>query len=76
MLRNVQADDHTFTLNFLSTAGDGTFGHPKGYAEVLNGILMTTNLAPQTSYGTIVVDFGTREIAQHIYMSNFQANAE
>ena len=76
MLRNVQADDHTFTLNFLSTAGDGTFGHPKGYAEVLNGILMTTDLAPQTSYGTIVVDFGTREIAQHIYMSNFQANAE
>lgn len=71
MLRNVAADDHTFALNFLSTAGDGAAGHPEGYAEVLNGILLTTGMQPNTGYGTIVVDFGTRQIAQHIYMSNF-----
>lgn len=76
MLRNVAPDDNTFTLNFLSTAGDGSFGHPKGYAEILNDILLTTDLATQTSYGTIVVDFGTRQIAQHIYMSNFPENDE
>ncbi|MQN00802.1 MAG: hypothetical protein DUD27_05485 [Lachnospiraceae bacterium] len=71
MLRNVAADDHTFALNYLSTAGDGAAGHPQGYADILNNILLSTRLASQTSYGTIVVDFGTRRIAQHIYMSNF-----
>ena len=75
MLRNVAPDDNTFTLNFLSTAGDGSIGNPKGNAEILNDILLTTDIASQTAYGTIVVDFGTRQIAQHIYMSNF-ANAD
>ncbi|MGN0241860.1 MAG: phosphatidylinositol-specific phospholipase C domain-containing protein [Candidatus Weimeria sp.] len=76
MLRNVAPDDNTFTLNFLSTAGDSSIGDPKGNAEILNNILLSTDLAPQTAYGTIVVDFGTRQIAQHIYMSNFPDSDE
>lgn len=71
MIENVQADDDTFTLNFLSTTNGGGITHPSAYAEVLNGILLDMNLHPDTSYGIMVVDFGTRQIAQHIYMTNF-----
>ena len=73
MLQNVAPDDHTFALNFLSTAGSGAAGHPSSYAQVLNDVLQSTDLKPNTSYGTIVVDFGTRQLAQHIYMSNFES---
>ncbi len=73
MIANVQADDATFTLNFLSTVGDGWMTHPKHYADIVNDALLKTKLYPNTSYGVIIVDFGTKDIAQHIYMSNFKA---
>lgn len=73
MLEDCQADDSTFLINFLSTRGSGWFRHPKHYAKYINKDLMSTTLYPQTSYGVIAVDFGTRKIAQHIYMSNFTA---
>jgi 1-phosphatidylinositol phosphodiesterase len=73
MIANVQADDTTFTLNFLSTVGDGWMTHPKHYADIVNDALLKTKLYPNTSYGVIIVDFGTKDIAQHIYMSNFKA---
>ncbi|MBQ5430498.1 MAG: hypothetical protein IIU28_02450 [Lachnospiraceae bacterium] len=73
MISNVQADDSTFTLNFLSTVGDGWMPHPKHYAQIINEELLKTKLYPNTSYGVIVVDYGTKDIAQHIYMSNFKA---
>lgn len=71
MLENVQADDDTFTVNFLSTTNGGGLSHPSSYAQVLNGILLDMDLHSNTSYGIIVTDFGTRQIAQHIYMTNF-----
>ena len=58
-------------LNFVSTAGDGKIGHPKGYAKALNTLLMEYELKPETSYGVIIVDFGTADLARHIYYSNF-----
>ncbi|MBQ5484433.1 MAG: hypothetical protein IIT72_02995 [Lachnospiraceae bacterium] len=73
MISNVQADDSTFTLNFLSTVGDGWMPHPKHYADLINEELLKTKLYPNTSYGVLIVDYGTKEIAQHIYMSNFKA---
>lgn len=75
MLENVQADDSTFTLNFLSTTNGSGLPHPSSYAEVLNDILMNMDLHYNTSYGTIVVDFGTKQIAQHIYMTNYSKDS-
>lgn len=72
MFENVQADDNTFALNFLSTTNGSAIPHPSSYAQVLNGILLDTDLHSNTSYGMVVVDFGTRQIAQHIYMTNFE----
>lgn len=70
-LENCEADETTMFLNFVSTAGDGKFGHPRGYAKALNGLLMEYELKSETSYGVIIVDFGTADLARHIYYSNF-----
>ncbi|MGN8772790.1 phosphatidylinositol-specific phospholipase C domain-containing protein [Candidatus Weimeria sp. HCP3S3_B5] len=72
MLENVQPDDSTFTLNFLSTTNGSGISHPASYASLLNEKLMGIDLHPNTSYGIIVVDFGTRQLAQHIYMTNYK----
>ncbi len=70
-LENCEADENTVFLNFLSTSGDGPVGHPYGYAKTLNGLLMEYNLKSNTSYGTVIVDFGDANLARHIYYSNF-----
>ncbi|MDC7280206.1 phosphatidylinositol-specific phospholipase C domain-containing protein [Butyrivibrio fibrisolvens] len=70
-LENCEADETTMFLNFVSTAGDGKVGHPKGYAKALNTLLMEYELKSETSYGVIIVDFGTADLARHIYYSNF-----
>ena len=70
-LENCEADENTLFLNFVSTSGDGKVGHPRGYAKALNGLLMEYELKSNTSYGVIIVDFGTANLARHIYYSNF-----
>lgn len=70
-LENCEADENTLFLNFVSTSGDGKIGHPYGYAQVLNGLLMEYELRSNTSYGIVIVDFGSANLARHIYYSNF-----
>ena len=70
-LENCEADENTLFYNFVSTSGEGFIGHPAGYAKALNGLLMEYNLKSSTSYGVIIVDFGTADLARHIYYSNF-----
>ncbi len=69
-LENCEADSGTFFLNFVSTAGDGKLGHPKGYASTLNDLILEYDLKDNTSYGIIIVDFGTPDLARHIYYTN------
>ena len=54
------------SLNFLSTKGHTKYGHPYKYASVLNE-------KPEGSAlrGWIIVDFGTRKLAETIYSANF-----
>ena len=47
------------SLNFLSTKGSQTYGHPYRYARVLNTRLLGTALPAGSFYGWIVVDFGS-----------------
>ena len=59
------------SLNFLSTKGSRTYGHPFRYAQVLDSKLMATALPAGSFYGWIVVDFGSAPLAKHIYGANF-----
>lgn len=70
-LENCEADENTIFLNFVSTSGDGKIGHPKGYAKQLNKLLLSYELQESTSYGIIIVDFGSKALAEHIYSTNF-----
>ena len=70
-MENSQADDETFSLNFTSTAGSGFFSHPKGYAKYINEQLLDYEMKSGVCYGAVIVDFGTEEIARHIYETNF-----
>ena len=69
-LENCEADENTLFLNFVSTSGDGKIGHPRGYANTLNELLMEYQLKDDTSYGIIIVDFGNKDLARHIYYTN------
>ena len=69
-LENCEADQNTFFLNFVSTSGDATIGHPRGYANALNELVMEYKLKEETSYGIIIVDFGDSNLARHIYYTN------
>ncbi len=70
-LDNCQADENTFSLNFSSTSGSGTLSHPKGYAQVINKAVLERELESGTAYGVLIIDFATKELAQHIYSANF-----
>ena len=53
-------------LNFLSTKGTATYGHPYRYAKELNArLLNSTDLS-----GWIVLDFFDARLASHIYSMN------
>ncbi|MCR5099691.1 MAG: hypothetical protein K6B14_12205 [Lachnospiraceae bacterium] len=64
------AGDIVLSLNFLSTSGSGSAGHPKSYANTLNAQLLNTNLETGRCYGVIIVDFGEEALARHIFASN------
>ena len=66
------AGDIVLSLNFLSTSGSGSAGHPKSYAKTLNSQLLDTHLEPGRCYGMIIVDFGEEALARHIFASNFK----
>lgn len=68
-LRTAPGSDEECYLNFLSTKGTGTYGHPYHFAKTLNARLLDQTLTQGS--GWIVVDFGTAELAQHVYTANF-----
>lgn len=70
-LENCLASDDTFYLNFTSTSGSGKVGHPKKYSDSINKYMLTYPLKARTSYGIIIVDFATRDLAKKIYNTNF-----
>ena len=69
-LQNCQSDEDTFSINFLSTSGSGTFNHPKQYAGVLNDKFMDYELPSDTCYGILVYDFANAEIAGKVIATN------
>ncbi len=71
-LTDAQAGGDDFVLNFLSTESTGLFSHPKHFAKYLNSDLLEYKLSSNTSYGVIAVDFANKDIAKHIYNSNFK----
>lgn len=69
-LENSQAADDTFSLNFTSTTGSKAVGHPKKYATAINRYLMEYDWQQSVSYGILIVDFATEELARCIYQTN------
>lgn len=59
------------SLNFLSTKGSRTYGHPYRHAQLLNDRLLRTELPAGSFHGWIVIDFGSAPLARHIYAANF-----
>ena len=58
------------SLNFLSTNGTASYGHPYSHAKELNARL---SVLPQTELkGWIIVDFAAAPLAAHIYGANFR----
>lgn len=62
-------------INYLSTAGEASQGHPYFYAYRLNYKLRLedlTNLTPQW----IMMDFGTEALATHVFTSNLSTMSD
>lgn len=59
-------------LNFLSTNGNTVYGHPIKYAIPLNEKLQQKDFLPRRRLGWVILDFGVKELAQKIYMTNFE----
>ncbi len=57
-------------LNFASTSGKGYIGHPKKYAKKINQYLLDYDWKKNQSYGIVIVDFATEELAKCIYETN------
>ena len=72
-MQNSMAGDITLQLNFLSTSGSGSAGHPKAYAKTLNSQLLSTDLSRYSDtddLGVLIVDFGEEALARHIFAIN------
>ena len=68
-LKKGKTGPDTISIQFLSTKGASTYGHPYQYAKRLNPML--NDLAAGSLRGWIVVDFASAKLAQHIYSENF-----
>ncbi len=68
-MRTAPGTSEECSLNFLSTKGTAAYGHPYHFAKTLNPQLLGLPLTQ--SSGWIIVDFGTAELAEHIYSANF-----
>ena len=66
-LKAAKTDEDHVSIHFLSTKGTATYGHPYRFATSLNPKLLQTDALS----GWIIVDFGSAELAQHIYENNF-----
>lgn len=69
-LANCMASEQSFFLNFASTSGSGIIGHPKKYADEINDYLHKYEWKNKENYGIVIVDFGTKELAEKIYKTN------
>jgi 1-phosphatidylinositol phosphodiesterase len=63
-------DNENVTINFLSTKGHMTFGHPYFFAKGLNEQLLESWKEGSDFKGWTIVDFGNAELAAAIYSSN------
>lgn len=57
-------------INFLSTKGSLTYGHPYYFAHALNAKFLDTTLTSGKKYGWIILDFANPLLAEHIYSTN------
>ncbi len=66
-------DPEDVGIHFLSTKGTLAYGHPAFFARRLNKRLLKQDLPPQSEghFGWVIVDFGTAELAAHIYGTMF-----
>ena len=60
-----------YFLCFLSTKGEKPYGHPITYARKLNVQFMETKLTKDLDCGWLIADYATKEIAEHVYLTNF-----
>ena len=67
-LRTAPGTSEECYLNFLSTKGTAAYGHPYQFAKTLNARLLDQPLAQGS--GWVVVDFGTAQLAEHVYSAN------
>ncbi|MBQ3792457.1 MAG: phosphatidylinositol-specific phospholipase C domain-containing protein [Clostridia bacterium] len=68
--QTLQAENDVI-LNFLSTKGSATYGHPYVYASTLNERLLSSGVLNDVTKGWIILDFGTPKLAQAVYSCNF-----
>lgn len=68
--------NYRVTLNFLSTKGILPVGNPYYFASQLNRKFMnyipTAGQKEKENLGWVVVDFGSEDLAESIYMTNFK----
>ncbi len=65
--------ESTYFLNFTSSAGTGILDSPKKLADSINANFLSYNngsLEYGKSYGWIIMDFATEELARHVYETN------
>ncbi|MBR0136164.1 MAG: hypothetical protein IJM18_08180 [Clostridia bacterium] len=68
-MKKAETGPDSAALNYLSTKGTSTYGHPYKYAKILNKRLMETDMSELR--GWIIVDYASAAIAEHIYGANF-----
>ena len=68
-LDNCAADRNSFCLNFLSTA-QGRLPHPRGFAGEMNALFAAHALRKGESYGIVLFDFASPELARQVVESN------
>lgn len=66
------AGENALVLQFLSTKGPKSLGHPYRYAQEINARLLGTQLEKEVNYGWIIMDFAEPALAEHIYEVNLQ----
>ncbi len=65
-----ETGENSVLVNFLSTKGTATYGHPYAFAKQLNAKLL--DLSEDQLHGWVIVDFASAKLAQHIYEVNFR----
>lgn len=66
----VKGVDDAILINFLSTKGSLTYGHPFYYASTLNKKFTKLSKDADTNAGWVILDYCTAKIARMIYTNN------